>query len=73
MVTRGLPPRTSPNDSPGMAEESVPLKIREEFLIKKWDGDPPAFEGEKTPVEVRKIVYENGVLISSEILKNGAN
>ncbi len=56
-----------------MAEELVPLKIREEFIITKWDGDPPAFEGEKSPVEVRKIVYENGVLISSEILENGTN
>lgn len=52
---------------PGMADEATKLNIREVIELKKFDGEPPAFEGEKEPIEVRTLVYENGALISSEI------
>jgi hypothetical protein len=62
-----------------MASEATKLNIREVIELKKFEGDPPTFEGEKEPIEIRTLVYENGTLVSSDtkILKetqsNGSN
>lgn len=47
-----------------MEDEGVKLKIKEEIVLVKYDGEPPA-EGEvKKPIETIRLVYENGKLIS---------
>lgn len=57
---------------PRMSEEAAKIIVREEFELKKWDGEPPQEGEHKDPVEVRKLVYENGRLVSDTVTTKGA-
>lgn len=49
--------------------EAAGLKIVERYTLEKFDGDPPAYPGEKQPVE--RIVIEDGQIIEHVVMRKG--
>ena len=45
------------------------VKLRERFVLEKFEGDPPRYPGEKLPFE--RITIENGKIIERVTIKDG--